>query len=111
MGAVTCEALLGLEVKNLFWGWKNSAEVIILLLLVFIFKLNAVNLLLAKMIWAYTIHNSFFAHIIFRYIVIPSNRGKDTKQKGKALIGTGGSGEAWLPLATLCSQTQVEKYS
>lgn len=48
MGAVTCEALLGLEVKNLFWGWKNSAEVIILLLLLFIFKLNAVNLLLAK---------------------------------------------------------------
>ena len=47
-GAVICEALLGLQVKNLFLGWKNSAEVIILLLLVFIFKLNAVNLLLAK---------------------------------------------------------------
>ena len=60
------------------------------------------------MIWAYTIHYSIFAHIIFRYIVIPSNRGKDTKQKGKALIGTGGSGETWLPLATLYSQSQVE---
>ncbi|RMX57483.1 hypothetical protein pdam_00020974 [Pocillopora damicornis] len=29
--------------------------------------------------------------VVARYIVIPSNRGKDTKQKGKALIGTGGS--------------------
>ncbi|XP_058971059.2 indoleamine 2,3-dioxygenase 2 [Pocillopora verrucosa] len=29
--------------------------------------------------------------VVARYIIIPSNRGKETKQKGKALIGTGGS--------------------
>ena len=30
---------------------------------------------------------------VYRYIMIPANRGKDSKEQGMALKGTGGSGE------------------
>ena len=36
------------------------------------------------------IYVNFFMH---RYIMIPANRGKDNKERGMALKGTGGSGE------------------
>jgi len=30
---------------------------------------------------------------LYRYIMIPANRGKDSKERGMALKGTGGSGK------------------
>lgn len=32
-------------------------------------------------------------NFMYRYIMIPANRGKDNKEQGMALRGTGGSGE------------------